>query len=72
MMENTPNGHAYAGCTVHDLDRAYFSLWSAVVNNQKCKLLTPEEEDKLLEAQNIIGKVFRSVKKKLIVNGIDP
>lgn len=72
MMEKTPNGYAYAGCTIHDLDRAYFSLWSAGCNNQICKLLTPEEEDKLLEAQDIIGRLFRSAKKELIINGIDP
>lgn len=72
MMEKTPNGYAYAGYMIQDLDRAYFCIWSAGCNNQICKLLTPEEENKLLEALNIVGKVFRSAKKELIINGIDP
>ena len=72
MMEKTPNGYAYAGCTIQDLDRALFCLWSAGCNIQICKLLTPEEYGELLEAQSIVKKLFLSAKQKLIENGIDP
>lgn len=72
MMEKNPNGYAYAGCTIHDLDRAYFSLWSAGSNNMICKLLTPEEYGELLEVTDTVKKLFLSAKQKLIENGIDP
>lgn len=72
MMDKTPNGYAYAGCTIHDLDRAYFSLWSAGENNLICRLLTPEEYGELLDVMSTVKKLYHSAEQRLIENGIKP
>ena len=72
MMEKTPNGYVFAGCTIHDLDRAYFSLWSAGLNNMICELLTPEEYGELLDVTSRVKKLCLSAEQRIIENGIKP
>ena len=72
MTDKTPNGYAYAGCTIHDLDRALFDLWSARSNQESCHLLTPKEYETLMQAEQQIRFIFLNCEKRLIENGIEP
>lgn len=71
-MDETPNGYAYAGCTIHDLDRALLDLFSARCNQESCHLLTPKEYETLMNAEKDVRHIFLNCKKRLIENGIDP
>lgn len=72
MTDKTPNGCAYAGCTIHDLDRALLDLWSARSNQESCHLLTPKEYETLMKMEQEIRHIFLNCKRRLRENGIEP